>query len=396
MIFNFDLFGKAESASPSYEDVPYDGSNADDWEAFAPAWAGITPVRLSGETSDHSRQNPVGCTKNTNNMSIYFQGSPVAETFPNGGFATVSKIDLTNYSKMHVQATRASSSGIANLNYCVCGVIKGTKNPPTDGSNTPPGIYTNLHSGETVLDISGVNEAAYLYFGGMTRGAKNTGSNKIVDIVVTRVWLTSDDDSESGDDPSPSDPEATVLYNASNSQQGASNWSEFAPVYYISGNSATRAKVKDANGNVGSVDWHALPVGCAKRTNGLEIYFENPQTGEVINNGAFGSNNTYPIGNYSKLRITATRASSSGPASEGTPWHRCVAGITTSKEPPTDGSGSVTFPPIVLGDLVPGVNEYNISSYSGNYYIYFGGASKKSSDYSGGGVDILVTKIELL
>jgi hypothetical protein len=228
----------------------------------------------------------------------------------------------------------------------------------------------------------------------MTRGAKNTGRNKIVDIVVTKVWLTSDD-SGSDEPVTPPEPESTILYNSANNQDGAGNWSAFAPSYDGVASGGTWAKIKDDAGNIGPATKYYPPIGCAKRDNGLEIWFQNVQGVDVINNGAFGSNKKYKVGNYSTLRITATRASSRGPNSEVSPWHRCVAGITKEKKC-GDGTGDLSFPGTVLGDLAPGTNDYDISNYSGDYYIYFGGASKATSAFTGtGGVDILVTRIEL-
>ena len=187
MVFNFNL--DVARVSPVQNEV-YDGSDASGWEAFAPAWAGQTAVMYRNESSAQLRQNPVGCTKNSNNLAIYFKLPNSQASFANGAFGTINRLNLSGYTKLHVQATYATSAGIAGLNYCVCGVITANdKNPPIDGTNTPPGTYKTMSAGETILDISNIN-SGYLYFGGMSRANGPTTMNKEVDIRVTKVWLT--------------------------------------------------------------------------------------------------------------------------------------------------------------------------------------------------------------
>lgn len=154
------------------------------WSKFCPAWAGgNTWVKYAGEADPERRTNPVGCTKKSDNLEIYWQNGTFASVFANGGFATVNLLDLSGYTTLHVQATSASSSGTHN--YHVFGVTA-SKTPPADGTNTPPGNYKAISTGETTLDISGVS-SAYVYIGGMARTNSTSGG---VNIVVTKIWLT--------------------------------------------------------------------------------------------------------------------------------------------------------------------------------------------------------------
>lgn len=421
MIFNFNLdFGDSSTPSPEDSSLLYNAGYENTlvtggWSTFAPAYNGMANAMVkdsSGVIADHSASfsNPVGCKKSPayspNSLEIYFKNPNTQNAVNNGAFITTNKINLTGYTKLHIQATRAESKGpTGNNHYCVLGVID-TNSSPSSVIDTPRGVYVTMSAGETVLDISSINAERYVYFGGFCRSAGTSQQpltmDKWVDILVTKIWLTSESSGGGGggSDPTPSvDPDPITLYNASASSSGAGNWSAFAPTYYVEGTTATRAKIKDANGNVTSVDWRSFPVGCTKRSSGLEIYFENPESSAAHNNGAFGTVSKYSLSNYSKLRITATRATSTGPTSSVSPQHRCAVGITTDKKPPTDGTSGAVFPVYTLGDLHAGVNEYNISSYTGSYYIYFGGAAISPANMTGsakGKVDILVTKVELL
>lgn len=194
MIFNLldSMWPQSQEPTPT-ELVLYNAGdeNADvtgGWSAFAPAWAGSTAVMYEGESAATLRQNPVGCTKNADSLSIYFKLPNSQASFANGAFGSENSLNLSGYSTLHVRASRASSSGISGLNYCVCGVTA-SKTPPTDGTNTPPGAYTAMSAGETTMDISSLSNG-YVYIGGMSRANGPTTMDKIVNIVVTKIWLT--------------------------------------------------------------------------------------------------------------------------------------------------------------------------------------------------------------
>lgn len=184
MIFNLE---DANSAVTLYDAGDERSIASGGWAAFSPSRAGSAAVMYAGETEAQNRNNPVGCNKNAGSLTIYFKTPLSQASWANGAFGTVKNLDLSRFKKLHVRATAASSVG--GTHYHVVGVTQ-SKTPPTDGTDTPPGTYTTLGAGETVLDISSLS-GGYVYFGGMLHTAATDGTDtREVNIVVTRMWLT--------------------------------------------------------------------------------------------------------------------------------------------------------------------------------------------------------------
>lgn len=218
MVFNFNL--DVARVLPVQNEV-YDGSDASGWEVYAPVWAGTTGVRLKNTDTDSNDiryfnaanvspspgSNPIGngnipstWRKKSNSLVINFRLADTQPEYVNTGFITKNMMSLAGYSQLHVLATKATHSGVIldgnEYHYCKIGVT--SNRTPRIGSNEdttypppdPRGRCIDMQVGETVLDISDLNGEAYIYFAGANVSKANTTMDKIIDIEVTKVWLT--------------------------------------------------------------------------------------------------------------------------------------------------------------------------------------------------------------
>ena len=141
----------------------------DEYTLRTGGWASFVPTQRDGTA-----------TKNAD--SLHLKAQYVYDQWYTIAFATVSKIDVTGFSTLHlnVEATSGANNGDTNARLGLCSVKNSTVYSSPIAYGTIP-----TATGETTLDISGYAGSYYVFF-----LASNRATSPDRKITVDKVWLT--------------------------------------------------------------------------------------------------------------------------------------------------------------------------------------------------------------